>query len=593
MKINFDGIVSAPVGWILDGRDHQVDDYSYKRLRFLCFAFVLAFLYSSSLLVADTHRDSNLALGLDLVMIGSVLVLAAIIRWTSVYNLVFHASIIILTAVIVVGYFAPTGNRTVFLAPTVLILAYFLLGRLGGFLWTILLFLSNALAYEIGKQGIAFLPISGQTIGYSSLSIGIISILLFIYEGVNVSNERRIAERDQSLHDVNAKLSQELSVSNELKEELNVEKQSVEREVELRTQQLQEEEARLQASIATLELGFLMTLEDGTVITYNPALLRICELENQISKQSLLPLLTQKVSGSYNLQNAISKCLADGRPFEATDVVINDNKYIRILGSAIHSKDNSRALGVVLLIEDMTAAKALERSENEFVAIASHELRTPLTIIRGNLSLLDDIYGDKFTDKGLQDLMKATNDASSRMLSIINQFLTMARLEQKNHKFVFSTIDVTQVVNTTLGSLKPLIDAKKLALKVGIPANLPKVKADPGRLQEILANLVSNAIKHTFEGYIEVSATAGKDHVTIRVSDTGKGIAGKNQKLLFHKFQQASDNIFTRDDSRSIGLGLYISKLLVEQMGGTIELEHSELGKGTAFSFSIPVAKND
>jgi len=589
MHLNTDAIFSLPAKLILGLKWRQLDDATFKRLKFLCFAFVIAFVYASSLFLNDWGRNSNLAIGLDLLIVLCAVLFSLIIRWSKVYLLVFHLSVIVVAVVIPTGYFAPTGNRTVFLAPLVLLVAYFLLGRIWGVFWTAATLFANLVAYEIGRQGILSFPVSDQSLAYSSLALGMISALLFIYEGANISNEHRIAERDKRLQVVNTELNQELAKRYKLTLQLSVEKESVERQVKLRTHQLQEEQARLQASIATLKLGFLMTLQDGTVITHNPALLRICELPSDTPAHLVLSQLRSKMQKSYDLQGAITKCMASGQPFEASDITVGD-KFIRILGSAIHLKDSAEALGVVLLIEDMTAAKLLERSESEFVSIASHELRTPMTIIQGNLSLMEDKYPEKFTDKEFRHTINVLKISSARMIMIVNQFLNMTKLEQKKATFNLDAIDIVQTVNETLISFQPMIDAKNLQLKVEISPRLPKVKADAGRLQEVLSNLVGNAIKYTENGYIEVSASHEGNHITIRIKDTGKGIAAKNQELLFHKFQQATDNIFTRDDSHSTGLGLYISKLLVEQMGGSIALERSMPNEGSTFSITFPEA---
>ena len=490
--------------------------------------------------------------------------------------------------------------------------------------WTFVTFLAIAFIQNITTSGVASMPVASKTLAYISLATGLISVVLFFYEGVNIANERRIAQRDKRLRLVNAKLNEELGKryeltlelkknlgetkksnqqleetkhiltrslenTNRLREQLSIEKQSVEHQIEVRTHQLHEEQARLQASIATLELGFVMTLPDGSVTTYNPALLRICELDSETSLNNLMPHLYKKIGKSYDLSAAIENCLKNGKPFEASDIAAGD-KFIRILGSAIHVKGRSGgAIGVVLLFEDMTSAKLLERSEKEFVAIASHELRTPLTIIKGNLSLMEDLYSYTQKNDGVHRMMDDINDSVARMMLIVNQFLSMTRLEQKKTNYVFEPINVDDAVTTALSSLKSLIEGKNLETRMAIPAHLPQIKADVGSLQEVLSNLLSNSVKYTASGYIKVSAEHNKNFVIIRVIDSGKGIAVKNQKLLFHKFQQATDNILTRDDSHSTGLGLYIAKLLVEQMGGSIELEESFSGKGSTFSFKLPI----
>jgi signal transduction histidine kinase len=121
--------------------------------------------------------------------------------------------------------------------------------------------------------------------------------------------------------------------------------------------------------------------------------------------------------------------------------------------------------------------------------------------------------------------------------------------------------------------------------------SLPEVNADKNKVKQIIYNLVGNAVKFTDKGGITVSAKVVGKFLELSVSDSGKGMSPKNQQILFHKFQQASSSILTRDTTRGTGMGLYISKLLTEKMGGKIELAHSEEGKGSTFVFTLPLAR--
>jgi len=115
--------------------------------------------------------------------------------------------------------------------------------------------------------------------------------------------------------------------------------------------------------------------------------------------------------------------------------------------------------------------------------------------------------------------------------------------------------------------------------------------ADKDKTKQILINLVGNAIKYTGKGGVIVTAINDGPFVKVLVADSGVGISLENQALLFRKFQQAGDSIYTRTVSKGTGLGLYISKLIAEGMGGKVKIEKSEVGKGTIFSFSLPIAK--
>jgi len=118
----------------------------------------------------------------------------------------------------------------------------------------------------------------------------------------------------------------------------------------------------------------------------------------------------------------------------------------------------------------------------------------------------------------------------------------------------------------------------------------PNVYADSDRVKQVMYNLIGNAMKFTEHGAITVAIANLGEFLKITVSDTGTGISLEGQQLLFHKFQQTGKDILTRDTTRGTGLGLYICKLLTERMGGVICLEHSEVGKGSAFSFTLPIA---
>ena len=118
-----------------------------------------------------------------------------------------------------------------------------------------------------------------------------------------------------------------------------------------------------------------------------------------------------------------------------------------------------------------------------------------------------------------------------------------------------------------------------------------RVWADKARTQQVGSNLIGNAIKFSKQGEVAVNFEKEKDFVKVRVTDNGIGISPANQRLLFKKFQQAGERVLARDVTKGTGMGLYISKLLTELMGGKIYLENSEFGKGSTFAFELPVKK--
>jgi signal transduction histidine kinase len=407
-------------------------------------------------------------------------------------------------------------------------------------------------------------------------------------------NFRQIAENNHTLERTKRAMLNLLEDAKMLEEELKKEKVSVEKKIIARTDELREEQARLNASINSLESGFLITLKDGSTVTYNNALQRLFKLDvtnntNGI-KLNMFHIIEKKLRTSLNLEEVIRTAITSRKSVHVQDVEY-ENKFFDIFCAPIHSSDKKQIIGSVVLIEDVTAAKLLERSKDEFVSIASHELRTPLTAIRGNASMLLQLYGDKFTDTGSREIVDDIHNASTRLIGVVNQFLSMSRLEQKRTEFTMTKIALSNVAKKVVSTMTPIATQKNIALNFGDYSKLPAVKADEVRIEEVFMNVVDNAIKYTETGSVTIVIERTANYVKVKVTDTGKGIDPKNHSLLFHKFQQASANILTRDDSRSTGLGLYISKLLIEQMGGTIQLEQSQIGVGSTFSFTIPIYK--
>jgi signal transduction histidine kinase len=183
--------------------------------------------------------------------------------------------------------------------------------------------------------------------------------------------------------------------------------------------------------------------------------------------------------------------------------------------------------------------------------------------------------------------------SSMRLISIVNDFLDTSRLELGKMEFKKEKVSMEGLIDeilkefTTTGSMKKLyLEAEKSKTKI------PSVLADRDRTRQILINLIGNAIKFTEKGGIKIKIEPEKTSVKVLVADTGKGISPESQNLLFRKFQQATESIFTRDAINGTGLGLYISRMMAEGMGGEVRLESSAVGKGSVFSLTLPVAGN-
>ena len=223
--------------------------------------------------------------------------------------------------------------------------------------------------------------------------------------------------------------------------------------------------------------------------------------------------------------------------------------------------------------------------KSQFLANMSHELRTPLNAILGYSELMaDGAYGEP--SEKMLGILKRLEANGKHLLGLINDVLDLSKIEAGQLVLELSDYSVQDIAQTVRSTLEPLAADKKLAFKLELAPELPAGHGDGRRLTQVLINLVGNAIKFTDAGEVVIKATAADGSFHLSVRDTGPGISAADQSKLFQEFQQA-DNAITRKKGGT-GLGLAISKRVVEMHGGKIWVE-SQVGKGSTFSFTLPV----
>ena len=234
--------------------------------------------------------------------------------------------------------------------------------------------------------------------------------------------------------------------------------------------------------------------------------------------------------------------------------------------------------------------EALERLNNlkdEFLANTSHELRTPLNGMIGIAeSMMDGAIG-QVSELQRKNLLLIVQ-SGHRLATLVNDILDFSKLRHKTIELQFQAVGLREIVEVVLTLSQPLISNKDLQLVNAIPSGLPPGQADENRLQQILYNLVGNAIKFTEKGSVEISATVvhGNEQLTITVSDTGIGIPEDKLDQIFESFEQGDGS--TAREYGGTGLGLAVTKNLVELHGGSIRVE-STVGVGSRFTFTLPV----
>ncbi len=372
-----------------------------------------------------------------------------------------------------------------------------------------------------------------------------------------------------------------------LEGKLTEEKESVERKVVLRTKELTEEQARLLAAINSLSFSFIIADMAHRVLLKNNAMTALFNLKD--SDEISIDRVSELLGGHFNVKSEVEKCLKESTVCEIKEIVFG-TKFLRGIVAPVLTQGTNETIGYVFLLEDITEAKVIERSREEFFAVASHELRTPLTAIRGNSEMIQDLYKDKIVDKDMSEMIADIHEASVRLIGIVNDFLDTSRLEQGKALFKKESADLLPIIRETCKEIEPLAKAKNLSLIFIEPKEvLPLVSTDQVRIKQAIGNLIDNAVKYTEKGTVTVTIEKMDGYVAVCVEDTGKGISPENQSLLFRKFQQAGEEMLSRDVTKSTGLGLYISKLVVEAMGGTIGLTKSAPGVGSTFRLTIPI----
>lgn len=252
---------------------------------------------------------------------------------------------------------------------------------------------------------------------------------------------------------------------------------------------------------------------------------------------------------------------------------------------ATYRKNGTQGIDTLIVTVDRTAHYATDEEDMDFIALAAHELRGPITVIRGYLDVLsDELHAQLQPDQ--VELFKRLSVSAARLSGYVSNILNVSRYDRRHLKLNLREDKLSAVYATIADDLSLRASTQGRLLSVIIPENLPTIAADRNSLSEVLANLVDNAIKYSNEGgSVEVTAAADGNFITLSVTDHGIGIPSSVVGHLFSKFYRSHRS---RQNVTGTGLGLYISKAIIESHGGRIGVSSSE-GHGSTFRFSVPI----
>lgn len=358
---------------------------------------------------------------------------------------------------------------------------------------------------------------------------------------------------------------------------------------------------RTQRADASRRLAILESITDGVVVT---------NIEGKIvsvnrSAQKLLGVteeeaVDQDVQSLYrnfpadatdHLIEAVSRLTTTGAVRQLppyAEVLLEQDKQTISARFAPILDEESECQGVVTVLRDITREREIAQAKSDFVSIVAHELRTPMTSIKGYADLMLSGSVGPVSETQAQFLYVIRTNVE-RLAALVNDLLDISRIEAGRVKFDIRPLQLEEVAHEVVASLQGEITSRNLELELDIPSHLPHAQGDHNRIVQVLTNLISNAYKYTPPGgriILALHQTNGE--LQADISDTGIGIAPNDLDRVFERFYRA-DHDMVRGQAGT-GLGLAIAKSIVEMHGGRIWVK-SELGKGSTFSFCLPVAE--
>ena len=356
-----------------------------------------------------------------------------------------------------------------------------------------------------------------------------------------------------------------------------------------------EESSKSAAVFRSVTEGVIVLDPQGTVTLFNPA----AELVLEVPSSTLLgqPISTLATYGGDETQRKRAQTIYNGlmnglkqvrqsQTIYTTSLDLTNPNQVIALNIAPVIGPGDQGYGDVMVLRDITREIEADEAKRQFISDVSHELRTPLTAIKGYVDVLL-LSGTQLMSADQVSYLGIIRNNTNRLKSLIEDILEFSRPDSSK-RLNFSPVTIPDVIDEVVQSLRLEYERKSMTVLIDMPANLPRVMADPKRITQVVFNLFSNAVKYTFEGgRIQVRAFLNRANMMqVDVEDTGVGMSPDQRKKLFRPFYRADNPL--RDVAGGTGLGLSIAKALIEQHGGEMWVV-SEIGKGSTFSFIIPL----
>lgn len=343
---------------------------------------------------------------------------------------------------------------------------------------------------------------------------------------------------------------------------------------------LMERKTELETTLKSMHTGVLVLNNQGKILHINPTAqkifgiqtndVRYADITKLIRNDKIKSVLLDPLQKRESLNDEITVRIPDEKTFQ-TEIVAQPSNH--------HSE-----IGLIATFTDVTRIRKLERLKTEFVSTVSHELRTPLTSIKGFVATLLGDENNEFDNDTKREFYQIIDEECDRLTRLITDLLTISRIEAgRSLDMKYSKIDLPALVTKVLNTQKAFTDRHQLEMNLN--GDLPAITADKDKVEQILTNLVSNAVKYSPNGgTITVYGKPSGEFVELGVADQGMGIPYEQFEKIFDKFHRV-DNKDSREQEGT-GIGLFLVKHLVEAHGGKIWVT-SKYGEGSVFSFTL------
>lgn len=349
---------------------------------------------------------------------------------------------------------------------------------------------------------------------------------------------------------------------------------------------LESEKGKLTGIISAMTDGVFMVDLNNQLQIYNPAVVDLLSLP--VGRKITMFDIVDSLAGKVDLRTKIEESLAKIIPIEVKDLILRD-KALEITITPVRDHAGTQR-GVAVILHDVTSEKSLDKLRQEFTAMMVHELRAPLTAVRwSSESLLKSLSDAKAQLEAAKVKESVTNIdiAATNMLELVNDLLDVAKIEAGKFDLNLQEYDLNEIVKESVESFTAQASTKRITLNFITPGAV-KLKCDKVRVGQVLNNLLSNAIKYSDSGQIDINLTKESDKqlAVVSIKDSGIGVSREDLAVLFSKFKQLKS--FDRS-RKGTGLGLVVSKGIIDAHRGTIWAESAGENMGSTFSFSLPM----